>query len=65
MTKVERIELGPGYEIPRLIVGGWQLSAGHQSAPVDRRTALDTLCRCVDHGLTTFDCADIYTGADW
>jgi aryl-alcohol dehydrogenase-like predicted oxidoreductase len=59
---VERCELAPGYEISRLIRGGWQLAGGH--GPVDRARAVDDMAVFLDRGVTTFDCADIYTGAE-
>lgn len=59
---VERIELAPGYSISRIIKGGWQLAGGHGA--IDERTALDDMARFVDAGVTTFDCADIYTGVE-
>jgi aryl-alcohol dehydrogenase-like predicted oxidoreductase len=59
---VERYELAPGYEISRLLRGGWQLAGGH--GPVDRSRAVEDMARFVDQGVTTFDCADIYTGAE-
>jgi aryl-alcohol dehydrogenase-like predicted oxidoreductase len=59
---VERHELAPGYEISRLLRGGWQLAGGH--GPVDRERAIDDMAVFVDRGVTTFDCADIYTGAE-
>lgn len=57
-----RVELAPGYWVPRLIKGGWQLAGGHGA--IDRACALDDMRRFVDAGLTTFDCADIYTGVE-
>ena len=59
---VERRELAPGYQISRLIRGGWQLAGGH--GPVDRARAIEDMAVFVDRGVTTFDCADIYTGAE-
>ena len=56
------IELAPGYAISRLVKGGWQLAGGH--GPVDREVALDDMFRFVEEGITTFDCADIYTGVE-
>lgn len=59
---LERIELEPGFSISRIIKGGWQLSAGHSQArgadPVEDMFAF------ADAGVTTFDCADIYTGVE-
>lgn len=57
-----RVELAPGYWVSRVIKGGWQLAGGHGA--VDRARALDDMRRFVDAGVTTFDCADIYTGVE-
>lgn len=57
-----RTELRPGYSISRLIKGGWQLAGGHGS--FDRREAVSDMLTFVDQGITTFDCADIYTGVE-
>ena len=62
MTDVARIELRPGYEITRVIRGGWQLAGGHGT--IDREAAIDDLVAAFDAGVTTFDCADIYTGVE-
>jgi aryl-alcohol dehydrogenase-like predicted oxidoreductase len=59
---IETTELAPGYRIARLIKGGWQLAGGH--GPIDKATALADMAAYVDAGLTTFDCADIYTGVE-
>ena len=59
---VERHQLAPGYEISRLLRGGWQLAGGH--GPVDRTRAIEDMAVFVERGVTTFDCADIYTGAE-
>lgn len=59
---MQRISLSPGYEISRVIRGGWQLSASHSQAvsadPISDMIAFG------DAGITTFDCADIYTGVE-
>jgi aryl-alcohol dehydrogenase-like predicted oxidoreductase len=59
---VERFALAPGYEISRLLRGGWQLAGGH--GPVDAARAVDDMFAFVDAGVTVFDCADIYTGVE-
>jgi aryl-alcohol dehydrogenase-like predicted oxidoreductase len=59
---IPRIELAPGYTISRLIKGGWQLAGGHGT--VDHDAALADMQAFVDAGITTFDCADIYTGVE-
>ena len=62
MSTIPRIELAPGYTISRVLKGGWQLAGGH--GPVDEAAALDDMDRFVEAGVTTFDCADIYTGVE-
>ena len=61
---LEFTELADGYRIPRLINGGWQLSQGHADDTRSSEEVLRDLVRCVDAGLTAFDCADIYTGVE-
>ena len=62
MSAIETAELRPGYAISRVIRGGWQLAGGHGA--VDRATAVDDLVAAFDAGITTYDCADIYTGVE-
>jgi aryl-alcohol dehydrogenase-like predicted oxidoreductase len=62
IVELPRAELAPGYTISRLLKGGWQLAGGH--GPVDAAAALTDMDRFVDAGITTFDCADIYTGVE-
>jgi aryl-alcohol dehydrogenase-like predicted oxidoreductase len=57
-----RIELEPGYSISRIIKGGWQLAGGH--GRVDEKHAVRDMWAFVEAGITTFDCADIYTGVE-
>lgn len=57
-----RTTLAPGYDISRVLKGGWQLAGGHGT--IDVETALADMDRYVDAGITTFDCADIYTGVE-
>ncbi len=57
-----RATLAPGYEISRLIKGGWHLSGDHGA--IDRQQALKDMATFVEAGITTFDCADIYTGVE-
>ncbi len=56
------VQVAPGYVIPRLIKGGWQLAGGH--GKVDREAALQDMMVFADAGITAFDCADIYTGVE-
>jgi len=62
MKKAPRIDLAPGYSISRVIKGGWQLAGGHGA--VDRAAAIADMNAYFDAGITTFDCADIYTGVE-
>jgi aryl-alcohol dehydrogenase-like predicted oxidoreductase len=62
MNTIPRVELAPGYTISRVLKGGWQLAGGH--GPVEEAAALDDMDRFVEAGVTTFDCADIYTGVE-
>ncbi len=59
---IERIEIAPGFSISRIIKGGWQLSQGHSEGNKDH--AVEDMFSFVDQGITTFDCADIYTGVE-
>ena len=54
--------LRPGYEISRIICGGWQLATEHNA--MDRSSAVDHLADYAEAGIFTFDCADIYTGVE-
>ena len=58
------VDLAPACSIPRVIIGAWQLSQGHSSAPPDRGEIFRTWATLVDRGFTTFDCADIYQGVE-
>lgn len=59
---IPRIELAPGYGISRLIKGGWHLAGGHGAIEADQ--AVRDMAAFVEAGITTFDCADIYTGVE-
>lgn len=59
---IERIELAPGYSISRVMKGSWQLAGGH--GDMDVAGAVADMRRFVEAGITTFDCADIYTGVE-
>lgn len=59
---IESTEIAPGYRISRLIKGGWQLASGHATA--DPEQAGTEMRAYVEAGITTFDCADIYTGVE-
>ena len=52
---VPRFELAPGYDISRIIKGGWQLAGGHGAVDVD--AAVADMSAFVDAGITTCECA--------
>ena len=64
MGELERVELTPGYSIAPIINGCWQLAPDHGGGPPSREAALCTFAELVEHGFTTFDCADIYAGTE-
>lgn len=59
---IDRTTVAPGYDISRIIKGGWHLAGGH--GPVDPDRAVADMATFVEAGITTFDCADIYTGVE-
>lgn len=54
--------LSPDHQISRVVKGGWQLAGGH--GPIDVETSVTDMFAFFDSGITTFDCADIYTGVE-
>jgi aryl-alcohol dehydrogenase-like predicted oxidoreductase len=62
MSAIPRTRLTPSYEISRVIKGGWQLAGDH--GPIDLKAADRDMAAFVEAGITTFDCADIYTGVE-
>ena len=59
---IPRIVLRGDYSISRIIKGGWHLAGDHGA--VDAGQALKDMATFVEAGITTFDCADIYTGVE-
>ena len=59
---MQTYDLAPGHSISRVIKGGWQLAGGH--GEIDRETVIEDMIAFADAGITTFDCADIYTGVE-
>ena len=59
---MQTARLARNYEISRVIRGGWQLSDGH--GQVKSADAAGDMIAFADAGITTFDCADIYTGVE-
>ncbi|HEY2779402.1 MAG TPA: aldo/keto reductase [Steroidobacteraceae bacterium] len=59
---IPRIALEDGYTISRIIKGGWHLAGDHGA--IDPEQARKDMASFVEKGITTFDCADIYTGVE-
>ena len=59
---IPRYALGDGYSMSRLIKGGWHLAGGHGA--IDPAQAERDMALFVEAGVTSFDCADIYTGVE-
>ena len=59
---VEMALLRPGHRISRVIKGCWQLAGDHGEVRPDQAVA--DMEAFLDAGITTFDCADIYTGVE-
>jgi aryl-alcohol dehydrogenase-like predicted oxidoreductase len=59
---IPRIALDDGYTISRIIKGGWHLAGDHGA--IDPEQAREDMAKFVETGITTFDCADIYTGVE-
>lgn len=62
MAAPMRIRISDGYEISRVIKGGWHLAGDH--GVIDPEQAVHDMAAFVQAGITTFDCADIYTGVE-
>jgi aryl-alcohol dehydrogenase-like predicted oxidoreductase len=59
---IPRYTLSNGYSLARIIKGGWHLAGDHGA--IDPQQAIKDMAAFVDAGITTFDCADIYTGVE-
>ena len=59
---IPRLSIDGGYDISRIIKGGWHLAGDHGA--IDKTQALADMAAFVEAGITTFDCADIYTGVE-
>lgn len=59
---IPRFFLADTYSFSRIIKGGWHLAGDHGA--IDPRQAVADMAAFVEAGITTFDCADIYTGVE-
>lgn len=61
----KKFELTEGYTINRVLNGCWQISEGHDlTGGLDFKDIMKAFHMLAERGFTTFDCADIYTGAE-
>lgn len=56
---MERVRLGQGLELSRIVYGMWRLGDDADTSPARVRAKLEA---CLEHGITTVDQADIYGG---
>jgi aryl-alcohol dehydrogenase-like predicted oxidoreductase len=59
---IPSLTIGGNFRVSRLIKGGWHLAGGHGA--IDRTRAKQDRAEFVGAGITSFDCADIYTGVE-
>jgi aryl-alcohol dehydrogenase-like predicted oxidoreductase len=59
---IPRYTLSDGYTLSRIVKGGWHLAGDHGA--IDPQQAIRDMAVFVEAGITTFDCADIYTGVE-
>lgn len=64
MADITRAWLAPGYSVASVINGCWQLTPDHGGGPGSEAAVFSMFSELVEHGFTTFDCADIYTGVE-
>ena len=57
-----RVKLASDHEISRVIRGGWQMATEHGT--LKGADPIGDMVAFADAGITTFDCADIYTGVE-
>lgn len=62
-TQFRNAEVARGSIASKIIRGLWQLAPGHQSQG-DNIAGVAPIKDAIDHGLTCFDCADIYPGTE-
>ena len=61
---VERISLRPGFSIPRIAKGNWQIADDHSGVDIDTGQAVADMFPFVEAGIDTFVCGDIYAGVE-
>ena len=64
MTCAPRRNLSSCYSYSSVILGGWQLSAGHHEGGASKEELFQTMESYVSRGISSFDMGDIYTGVE-
>lgn len=61
---METIELRPGYTIPRLLKGNWQIAEDHSDREFNENQLMEDLITFAEAGMTSYVCGDIYVGVE-
>ena len=61
---METIELRPGFTIPRLLKGNWQIAEDHSDREFGDNELMEDLITFAEGGMTTYVCGDIYVGVE-
>lgn len=61
---VETVSLRPGFEIPRICKGNWQIADDHSGFKAQLDAVVEDMFGFVAAGISTFVCGDIYAGVE-
>ncbi|NKB35602.1 MAG: aldo/keto reductase [Gammaproteobacteria bacterium] len=61
---IEKKELRPGFTIPRLLKGNWQIAEDHSDRRFDEIELMEDLVAFAEAGMNTYVCGDIYAGVE-
>ncbi len=61
---IETNELRPGFSVPRLLKGNWQIAEDHSDRKFDEKALMEDLVTFAEAGMTTYVCGDIYAGVE-
>ena len=64
MSTIEYVTPRPGFRIPRVLKGNWQIADDHSGRKVDLDAAIGDMWAFADAGVTAFVCGDIYVGVE-
>lgn len=62
--KITTVEIRPGFTIPGLLKGNWQIAEDHSGREFDDTALMEDLIAFADAGMTTYVCGDIYAGVE-